>query len=45
MDEGNSFLSQPIVQIAGTSLTVGAILRALLILLAAFFFAWLVRRV
>jgi len=44
MTDADKILSQPIVQIAGAALTIGATLRAILILVAALFAAWLVRR-
>jgi small-conductance mechanosensitive channel len=44
MQEANRILSQPIVEIAGSALTLGAILRALLILGLSFLAAWAVRR-
>jgi len=44
MQEADKILSQPIVEIAGAALTLGAILRALLILGLSFLAAWAVRR-
>lgn len=45
MVQPDNLLSQPIVQIAGAALTLGAVLRAILILVAAIFATWAVKRI
>lgn len=45
MEQADSLLSHSIVKIAGASVTLGAILQALLILVAVFGASWLVKRV
>ncbi len=45
MVQADNFLSQPILQIAGAALTVGAVLRAILILVVAIFATWAVKRI
>lgn len=45
MEQADSLLSHSIVRIAGASVTLGAILQALLILVAVFGASWLVKRI
>lgn len=45
MVQADNLLSQPILQIAGAALTIGAVLRAVLILVAAIFATWAVKRI
>ncbi|WP_443970031.1 mechanosensitive ion channel family protein [Sphingobium sp. CR28] len=45
MVQANDLLSQPILQVAGASLTIGAVLRAILILVVALFATWAVKRI
>ncbi|HZV57191.1 MAG TPA: hypothetical protein VFF89_05905, partial [Sphingobium sp.] len=44
MDEVNAVLAQSIVTVGDSALTVGALLRAVIILLGAALLAWAVRR-